>query len=88
MLVKLASPARRSIDAHAYFDAFFDKGTKPSGDAPGEIVGGVSTAEAGWQRRTSSSTLEPGHYGYLSAESDDDDVDDTTKGLIGEFDVS
>ena len=85
VLVKLAS-GQTVTNAHSYFDAWFDKGTKPAGDEPGEIVGGVSTLKPGGSSYLELA-LEPGHYGYLSAESDDNDVDDTTRGLIGEFDV-
>jgi hypothetical protein len=72
-------------DVKAYFDAYFN-GQKPAGDPPAVIVGGmgaIAPETSGYLQQT----LTPGHYGYVSTEGDDPANDDSTRGLIGEFDV-
>jgi hypothetical protein len=71
-------------DVKTYFDALFN-GDAPAGDAPGVIVGGVSTLNPGSIAYLEQS-LTAGHYGYVSTQGTAPD-DDYTKGLKGEFDV-
>jgi hypothetical protein len=71
-------------DVKAYYDAFFG-GQKPAGEAPGELVGGVSGIAPGGTAYLIQ-TLPAGHYGYASTAGDAPN-DDFSKGLKGEFDV-
>jgi hypothetical protein len=82
-LVKLAD-GKTLDDAKAYFDGFF-AGTAPAGDPPGEIVGGISTVNAG-QIAYLEQTLTAGDYGYVSTQGDAPD-DDYTLGMKGTFTV-
>lgn len=86
VLVKLA--AGKGIDeAFTYFNTWFDSGTKPAGDEPGTVVGGVSTmAPNGVAYLTVD--LAPGSYGYASTESDSSNAQDADKGLKGQFTIS
>jgi hypothetical protein len=72
-------------DIKAYFDAKFN-GRPVEGDPPGQIVGGITGLSPGTSGYLEQ-TLTPGHYGYVSTEGDDPANDDSTRGLIGEFDV-
>jgi len=72
-------------DVKAYFDAKFN-GENPAGDPPAAIVGGMGAIGPGTSGYLQQ-TLTPGHYGYVSTEGDDPATDDSTRGLIGEFDV-
>jgi hypothetical protein len=71
-------------DVKGYFDALFN-GQKPAGEAPGELVGGISGITPGGTAYLTQ-TLPAGHYGYASTQGDAPN-DDFTKGLKGEFDV-
>jgi hypothetical protein len=71
-------------DVKAWFDAFLG-GQKPAGEAPGVIVGGVSSVDPGSTAYVEQS-LTAGHYGYLSTQGEAPN-DDYAKGLKGEFDV-
>ncbi len=73
-------------DVKAYFDAFFNGPTKPAGDPPGEIVGGVGEVAPGTTAYVVQ-TLSAGHYGYASTDGNDPSTDDYSKGMKGEFDV-
>ena len=72
-------------EAKTYFDTLLNSGTA-EGDAPGVLVGGVSSVAPGGIAYVEWS-LAAGHYGYLSTDGDDPPNDDYTKGLQGEFDV-
>ena len=83
-LVKINS-GKTFDDVHTYFDAFFN-GPPPAGQAPGEIVGGVSAVQPNGIGYLDVN-LTPGHYAYISTEGDSPN-DDVAKGLKGEFDVT
>jgi hypothetical protein len=84
-LVKLKS-GKTFDEADAYFNEFFNSGTAP-GEAPAEIVGGVSSlAPSGIGYLEVN--LQPGHYAYVSTGGDAPPNDDVSKGLKGEFDVT
>jgi hypothetical protein len=72
-------------EVKAYFDAKFN-GQNPAGDPPAAIVGGMAAIAPGTSGYLQQ-TLATGHYGYVSTEGDDPANDDSTRGLIGEFDV-
>jgi hypothetical protein len=71
-------------DVKSYVDAF-SNGQAPVGEAPGTIVGGVSSVAPGGTAYLEQ-TLTAGHYGYVSTQGNAPD-DDYSKGLKGEFDV-
>jgi hypothetical protein len=71
-------------DVKSYFDAFFN-GQAPAGEAPGVIVGGISSINPGGIAYLEQA-LPPGHYGYVSTQGNAPD-DDYAKGLKGEFDI-
>jgi hypothetical protein len=83
-LVKLES-GKTIDDAKTYFNGLFS-GQAPAGQPPATIVGGVSTMAPGGTSYLQQ-TLTPGHYAYVSTEGEDPATDDSTKGLLGEFDV-
>jgi hypothetical protein len=82
-LVKIAS-GKTIDDVKTYYDALVS-GQTPAGDAPGELVGGISGIAPGGTAYLMQ-TLTAGHYGYASTAGDAPN-DDFTKGLKGEFDV-
>jgi hypothetical protein len=71
-------------EVKSFFDSFFN-GQAKAEDAPGVIVGGISSIDPGGTAYLEQ-TLEPGHYGYVSTQGDTPN-DDYSKGLKGEFDV-
>jgi hypothetical protein len=83
-LVKL-NDGKTLDEAKAYFDALINTG-KADGEAPGVLVGGVSSVAPGGMAYVEW-TLPAGHYGYVSSDGNDPPNDDYTKGLKGEFDV-
>lgn len=79
------NPGKTPAEVKSYFDAKFN-GENPAGDPPATIVGGMSAIAPGTSGYLQQ-TLTTGHYGYVSTEGDDPATDDSTRGLIGEFDV-
>jgi hypothetical protein len=83
-LVKLEA-GKTVADAKAYFDALFN-GQAPAGDPPATLIGGLTSIDPGATGYLEQ-TLAAGHYAYVSTEGDDPANDDSTRGLLGEFDV-
>lgn len=83
-LVKL-NEGKTLDDANTYFSTLFSTG-KAEGEAPGVLVGGVSTLAPGGMAYLEWS-LPAGNYGYVSTEGDAPN-DDFAKGLKGTFTIS
>lgn len=84
-VVKIAD-GKTLDDVKNYYDAFFNSGKAPEGDAPGTLVGGVQSIAPNGMAYLEWS-LPAGNYGYVSTDGDAPN-DDYAKGLHGIFTIS